>query len=152
VHKGSTQTNKKIKVGVQKKGAKENRSVPWSGAPDSVRCTKDRTLQTLQLRVFQRLLLYNSLDCPVRQAEQQLLRQRSSAKVNSARTVRAESEQRQKAHWTVNRACPVRHQTVRCPKMSELQQSKPLEPKQLGDVAGAPDCLVRPSTAAIPNG
>jgi hypothetical protein len=34
--------------------------------------------------------------------------------VNSARTVRAESEQRQKAHRTVNSACPVRHRTVRC--------------------------------------
>jgi hypothetical protein len=41
--------------------------------------------------------------------------QRSPAKVNSARTVRAESEQRQKAHQTVNSACPVRHRTVQCP-------------------------------------
>ena len=39
--------------------------MPWSGAPDSVRCTKDRTLQTLQLRVFQAQLRYNSPDCPV---------------------------------------------------------------------------------------
>jgi hypothetical protein len=51
--------------------------------------------------------------------------QRSPANVNSAQTVRAESEQRQKAH-----------RTVRCPKMSGLQRSKPSEPKRLGDVAG----------------
>jgi hypothetical protein len=35
---------------------------------------------------------------------------------------------RQKAHRTVNSACPVRHRTVRCPKMLELQRSKPSEP------------------------
>jgi hypothetical protein len=57
--------------------------------------------------------------------------QRSPANVNSARTVRAESEQRQKVHRTVNSACPVRHQTVWCPKMSELQWSNPSEPKRL---------------------
>jgi hypothetical protein len=33
--------------------------------PDSVRCTRDRTLQTPQLRVSQRPLCYNSPDCPV---------------------------------------------------------------------------------------
>jgi hypothetical protein len=54
--------------------------------------------------------------------------QRSPANVNSARTVRAESEQRQKAHRTVNSACPVRHRTVQWPKLSELQRSKPSEP------------------------
>jgi hypothetical protein len=53
--------------------------------PDSVWCTRDRTLQTPQLRVSRRPLCYNSPDCPVRQAEQWLLRQRSSAKVNSVR-------------------------------------------------------------------
>jgi hypothetical protein len=46
----------------------------------------------------------------------------------SAQTVRAELEQRQKAHRTVNSAYPVRHRTVRCPKLSELQKSKPSEP------------------------
>jgi hypothetical protein len=72
--------------------------------------------------------------------------------VNSARTVCAESEQRQKAHRTVNSDCPVQYRTVRWPRLSELQRSKPSEPYRLGDVAGAPDCPVRPSTAALPNG
>jgi hypothetical protein len=54
--------------------------------------------------------------------------QRSPANANSARTVRAESEQRQKAHRTVTSACPVLHRTVRCPKLSELQRSKPSKP------------------------
>jgi hypothetical protein len=85
-------------------------------------------------------------------SEAQRLTPTVACSVNSARTVRAESEQRQKAHRTVNSACPVRHRTVRCPKLSELQRSKPSEPLRLGDVAGAPDCPVRPSTAALPNG
>jgi hypothetical protein len=50
-------------------------------------------------------------DCPVCHTEQRLLRQRSSAKgeqcVTSARTVCTESEQRQKAHRTVNSDYPV---------------------------------------------
>jgi hypothetical protein len=42
--------------------------------------------------------------------------------VNSARIVRAESEQRQKAHRTMNSDCPVRHRTVQWPTLSELQR------------------------------
>jgi hypothetical protein len=45
--------------------------------------------------------------------------------VNSARTAHTESEQRQKAHRTVNSDCPVRHRTVQCPNLSELQRSNP---------------------------
>jgi hypothetical protein len=56
------------------------------------------------------------------------------------------SEQHQKAHRTVNSTCPVHHRTVRWPRLSELQRSNPN-----GWVSGgAPDCLVRPSTAAQP--
>jgi hypothetical protein len=86
-----------------------------------------------------------------------LLRQRSSPKatVNSAR-LRAQSQSRRyKAHRTVNRTCPVHHRTVRWPHMSELQRSNPngwvmwLAHRTVS--GGAPDCLVRPSTAAFPN-
>jgi hypothetical protein len=45
--------------------------------------------------------------------------------VNSAWTVRAESEQRYKAHRTVNSDCPVQHRTVWCPNLLELQRSNP---------------------------
>jgi hypothetical protein len=45
--------------------------------------------------------------------------QRSPANVNSVRTVRSESEQRQKAHWTVNSACPV-PQDVRAPTVETV--------------------------------
>jgi hypothetical protein len=68
----------------------------------------------------------------------------------------AESEsRRQKAHQTVNSACPVRHRTVRCPSLTELQRSNPngwltwLEHRTVS--GGAPDCPVRPSTDNLPN-
>jgi hypothetical protein len=143
--KGSTQTNKKIQVRVQKKGAKETEENPGL-AHWTVRCAtrqcpvhQGRSTQTLHLRVSVEPLRYNSPDCPVGHRtvrcasgataiEPNGQLQRSPANVNSAQIVRAVSEQRQKAHQTVNSACPVRHWTVRCPKMSELQRSKPSEP------------------------
>jgi hypothetical protein len=51
---------------VQEDRSKGNRSAPWSGAPDSVRCTREDRPQTLHLRVSQAHLRYNSPDCPVR--------------------------------------------------------------------------------------
>jgi hypothetical protein len=106
---------------------------------DSVRCTRDRTLWTPQLRVSQRPLRYNSPDCPVSHRTVRCAKwsngyyandrlQKGTVRVNSAWTVHAELEQRQKAHRTVNSVCPVQHRTVRCPKMSELQRSEPSEP------------------------
>jgi hypothetical protein len=91
-----------------------------------------RSTPTLHLRVFGQQLRYNSPDCPVCQRSNSSQAQRSTPtvayNVNSARTVRAESEQRQKAHRTVNSACPMRHRTIRWPRLSELQWSKPSEP------------------------
>jgi hypothetical protein len=45
----------------------------------TVRCTRTVHLRTLQLRVSSAPLRYNSPDCPVRQAEQRLPVQRSTA-------------------------------------------------------------------------
>jgi hypothetical protein len=88
------------------------------------------------------------------------LRQRSSAKVNSKREqcncARISQSRRQKAHQTVNRTCPVNHRTIRWPHLSELQRSNPngwvtwLAHRTVS--GGTPDCLVRHTTAAIPNG
>jgi hypothetical protein len=132
------------------------------GATDSVRCTREINSELLSFGFSPVPLRYNSPDCPVCLAEQRLLRQRSSAKgeqcVNSARIVRAESEQHQKAHQTVNSSRPVRHRTVRCPKMSGSNGRNRQNPN--GWVTwlahrtvsgGAPGCPVRPSTAALPN-
>jgi hypothetical protein len=93
--------------------------------PNSVRCTRVERLQTLHLRVSEAALRYNSPDCPVGHRtvwcasgatapKRNGRLQRSPTNMNSARTVCAESVQRQKAHRTVNSACPVRHRTVRC--------------------------------------
>jgi hypothetical protein len=60
----------------------------------------------------------------------------SPANVNNAWIVRAESEQRQKAHRTVNSACPVRNRTVRCPQ----------------DVRAPTVETVRTLTDSLPNG
>jgi hypothetical protein len=65
-------------------------------------------------------------------------------------------EQAQMAHRTVNRTCPVHHRTVRWPHKAELQWSNPngwvtwLTHRKVS--GGAPDCPVRHSTAAFPNG
>jgi hypothetical protein len=36
--------------------------------------------------------------------------------------------------------------------MAHLSEAPTVEPQRLGDVAGAPDCPVCPSTVAFPNG
>jgi hypothetical protein len=71
VHKGSTQTNKKIKERVQKERRKETQVCPvWRTGlscvpPDSVRCTRTVQLRTRYLRVSPAYLRYNSPNCPV---------------------------------------------------------------------------------------
>jgi hypothetical protein len=49
-----------------------------------------------------------------------------TVKVNSARLRAQKSEQRQKAHQTVNSNCPVHHRTVRWPTCQKLQRSEPI--------------------------
>jgi hypothetical protein len=71
--------------------------VPWSGAPDSVRCTRTVQLRTGHLWVSAAPIRYNSPDCPVHQRSNGSFSQRSTAKVeetqlqcaNSARQSRA---------------------------------------------------------------
>jgi hypothetical protein len=79
-----------------------------------------------------------------------------TVKMNSARLRAQKSEQRQKAHRTVNSDCPVHHWNVRWPRSQKLQQSNPngrvtwLAHRTVS--GGAPDCLVRPSTDSLLNG
>jgi hypothetical protein len=75
------------------------------------------------------------------------------------RTVRAESEQRQKAHRTVNSECPVRHRTVRCPSCQSSNGRNRQNPNSWVTwlahrivSGGALDCPMHPSTGALPNG
>ena len=74
----------------------------------------------------------------------------------TARGQLAQSQsRRQKAHRTVNRDCPVHHQTVQWSQLSELPRSNPngwvtwLAHRTVS--GGAPDCPVRPSTDSLPN-
>jgi hypothetical protein len=132
---------KRLKKGFKKKGAKKPKcALVWriglSGVPpDSVRCTRTVQLRTLHLRVSQASLRYNSPDCPVchrtvRCTSGATALQRNgrlhSAPVNA--TVRGRSQQRSKAHQTVNNVCPVRHRTVQHHQKTKLRRSKPPEP------------------------
>jgi hypothetical protein len=168
VHKGSTQTNKKVKLGFKRKEQnKPKGALVWrtglSGVPpDSVRCTRTVQLWTNHLRVSPAPLCYNSPDCPVHQAEQRL----SSATVDCTvpwqrYSTWQESEQKSEAHRTVNSACPVRHRTGLSGATRRQSSNGRLRLNPNGWVTwlahwtvsgGAPDCRVRPSTAATPNG
>jgi hypothetical protein len=151
----------------QKKGFKtKEQSIPkaalvWrtglSGVPpDSVRCTTGQCpvhqgiqLQTCQSREFGRPLRYNSPDCPVCQRSNGYFAPTIICEGIKCATVRAcarrSQSRRQKAH-----------RTIRWPHKSELQQSNPngwvtwLAHQTVS--GGAPDCPVRSSTEAIPNG
>jgi hypothetical protein len=74
----------------------------------------------------------------------------------SARLRAQKSEQRQKAHRTVNRDCPMHHRTVRWPSCQKLQRSEPngwvmwLAHRTVS--GGALDCPVRHATEALTNG
>jgi hypothetical protein len=80
---------------------------------------------------------------------------RGTVKVNSTRLCAQKSEQRQKAHRTVNSDCPVHHRTVRWPTCQKLQRSEPngLVTWLAHQIVsgGAPDCPVRHATEAFTN-
>jgi hypothetical protein len=117
-------------------------------------------LRTCHLREFWELLRYNSPDCLVCQWSNGYTAPtvvcNRTVKVNSARLRAQKSEQRQKAHRTVNSDCPVHHRTVRWPTCQKLQRSEPnsrvtwLAHRTVS--GGAPDCPVRHATEALTNG
>jgi hypothetical protein len=125
---------KRSKLGFKTKEQKKlKRTLVWRTGLCPVH--QGRSTQTLHLRVSGELLRYNSPNCPVCQRSNG-----SSATVHSkghlqkcysARTVHAESEQRQKAHRIVNTACPV-PQDVRAPMVKTLM---------VGWRGGAPDSV-----------
>jgi hypothetical protein len=131
--------------------------------PDSVRCAKGGRPQELaSFGKLQRLVRYNSPDCPVctglsgATPEQRLSpRQRLSA-AHLMRALRAQmSGAPTPAHRTWNSACPVCTGHPGGPTSQQLQR---LESNGSDDVAGAPDCPVctglsgAPSNRQPPNG
>jgi hypothetical protein len=117
VHKGSTQTNKKIKERVQNQRSKGTKgALVWhtglsSVPPDSVRCTRTVQLQTRHPRVSLGVLRYNSLDCLVHQRSNGSFTQWPTTKatdsVNSEEQCAQKSKQSSEVHQTVNCICPV---------------------------------------------
>jgi hypothetical protein len=112
--------------------------------PDSVRCSKEeRPPELASLRKTQRLLRYNSPDCPVytelsgATPEQRLLRANGHLQAHS---MRARSAQKTGtpilAHQTLNSTCPVCTGHPGRPRRQKLQRS---ESNGIGDVADAPD-------------
>jgi hypothetical protein len=88
-------------------------------------------------------------------AEQRLLRAngRLQKALNKLQCV-PESEQSQMAHRTVNSACPVHHQTGRCPRRQKLQQlesnGRVMWQAHRTVFGGAPDCPMCHATASLP--
>jgi hypothetical protein len=131
VHKGSTQTNKRLKLGFQYKGAnKLDCALVWrtglSGVPpDSVGCTKTVQSPTSHSRVSPGALRYNSLDCPVchrtvrcdsgatTTSRNGRLQNRGDQSYSEEQCTQSQS-QGSEAHRTLNSVCPVQHRTVRC--------------------------------------
>jgi hypothetical protein len=155
--------NKPIQV--KRKGSKLRsklyRRQPWSSAPDSVRCTREFDAELASFGNFggRSAIIHRTVQCntglsgvPV---EQQLLCANGRLqRALNARLRAQRSEQRQKAHRTVYRTCPMHHRTVRWPHLSELQRSEPnglvtwLVHRTVS--GGAPDCPMRHTTEASP--
>jgi hypothetical protein len=106
--------------------------VPWSGAPDSVRCTREPNseLLTFENSGSRSSIIHRTVWCSTGlsgvPAEQRLLRtnDRLQRAVNALQCAQ-KSEQSQKAHQTVNSDCPVHHRTVQWPSCQKLQRSEP---------------------------
>jgi hypothetical protein len=129
----------------------------------TVRCTRALEAKLATFGNFKRhsAIIHRTVrctpDCPVCQRKQRILRrQRSPAEAFNALQCVPESEHAQEAHRTAYSTYLVHHRTARRPHQSELQRSNPngrvmwLAHRTLS--SGAPDCPVRPSTAASTNG
>jgi hypothetical protein len=130
VHKGSTQTNKRLKKGFKFKRSKKM-SVPWSGTPESPVCHRtvsgapgpyNSKLATLGFLWACSAIIHRTVRCAIglfgAPAKQRLLGAtvdcKSAGQSYSVQTICSKSEQSPEAHRTVNSAYPVRHRTVRC--------------------------------------
>jgi hypothetical protein len=97
--------------------------------PDSVRCTRELNSKLLSFGNSRgrSTIIHRTVRCTKRSNASK--RQRSSANstgtMNSVHCARRRQSKRQKAHRIVNSDCPVHHQTVWWPHLSELQRSEP---------------------------
>jgi hypothetical protein len=97
--------------------------------PDSVRCTREINYELLSFGFLESrsAIIHRTVRCAKRSTgHQRNGRVQRSADNATVRGQHARSQSRcQKVHRTVNSACPVHHQTVRWPSLSELQRSNP---------------------------
>jgi hypothetical protein len=132
VHKGSTQTNKRLKLGFKYKGAKKP-SVPWSGAPDCPVCHRTvfgasgpcrAELATLGFLQALSAIIHRTIQCATGLSDVPSVVTATSAMVDyngSRRALQCATVRgRVRAHRTLNSACPVRHQTVWCHKKTNV--------------------------------
>jgi hypothetical protein len=128
-----------------------------SGAPpDNVRCTREleAELATFGKMEGRSAIIHRTARCA--SGATATSRQQSTANAFNALQCASESEQRQTAHQTVYRTCPVHHRTAQRPHQSELQRSNPngrvtwLAHRTVP--SGAPDCPVRHATDSLPTG
>ena len=140
--------------------AKVSRSVPWFGAPDSVRCTRDSNSElltfgnsggrstiihrTVRCSTGQCLVAHRTVRCA--SGATATSRQRSSAKRIQCATLRAEvrhaSEGAPDSLQDLSGAPPD------CP-VAQKTEAPTVRIQRLCDVAGAPDRPVRHATAAF---
>jgi hypothetical protein len=165
VHKGSTQTNKRSKLGFKTKGAKKPK-VPWSGAPDCPVC--HRTVSgapgpyNCELATFGFLRQCSAIIHRTVRCATGLSGAPSGATATSA-TVNCNGHLRtlQCADSTRRRQSSRQRRTGLSGATRRQSSNGRLRPNPNDWVTwlahrtasgGAPNCPVRPSTAATPNG
>jgi hypothetical protein len=100
---------KKDQSWVQNRELKASRKAPWSGAPDSVRCTRGLRAKVLSLGIFLEPARYNSPDCPVYTGQCPVLQEDATSELgslgNSQRLLRYNSPDMSGVHRTVRCNC-----------------------------------------------
>jgi hypothetical protein len=151
VPKVLNKANKKTKKGFKQREQKTIRKAPWSGAPDSVRCTRALEAKLTTFGNFQgrSAIIHRTVRC----TSGATATSRATVDCNAfnARLRAQRSEDAQLAHRTVYRTCPVHHRIAQRPHKSELQRSNSNGPltwlAHRTVSSGAPDCPVRHTTA-----
>jgi hypothetical protein len=110
--KGSQQANIKDQRWVQIKRAKYILMAPWSGAPDSVRCTRalDAELATFGKMGGRSAIIHRTVRCA--SGATATSRETIDCNAFNARLRAQRTEHAQLAHWTIYRTCPVHHRTA----------------------------------------
>jgi hypothetical protein len=159
------------------KRARDNRRLPWSGAPDCP-VHQGTSSQTLHLREFSEALHYNSPDCPVyhrtvsgasEESDSELASFGNPLRYNSPDCPVSQRSNGYFAPTVVCNALNVRQRAQRSraraggtpDSLQDLSGEPPdsqagphvraptVGTQRPGDVAGAPDCPVRHATAAF---